>query len=256
MVTPKASSKEEIVIAAPMKKTIVMQIIGTTPLIFHRLAAKAKRELILPAPKKNLAERASSLKHKPLEEFRDSAHMLPEGMPTALGLPTTAFKGAICTAGLDLPGTNKSQIGRLLWIPGEYVPIYGIPEVFTTMVRMSDKNRTPDMRTRMIVREWACELAATFIAPMLNAQSVANLVATGGMTVGVGDFRQQKGAGNYGSFEVVADDEQEARYTIITSAARAAQLRAIEEAAAYDSETSELLRWYDTEVVRRGMKAA
>ena len=161
----------------------------------------------------------------------------------------------MATAALDLPGTKKTQIGRLTWISGELVGIYGEPRIFSAITRNSDINRTPDVRTRCIIPKWAAIVEVSFVRPIMREQSVANLMAAAGITVGVGDFRPEKGAGNYGQFEVV--DMADERFADITSKwGRQAQKDAMDKPAFYDKNTEELLTWYDSEVRRRGFKVA
>ena len=236
--------------------TITVAVVGSTPLILNRMAEKAKRELLMPAPKKTAADKASKLKHDPLEEFRASpVRIRDDSAPTLLAVPATAFKGAMRTAALDLPGAKKSQIGRLTYIPGEFIGIYGVPQVYSTIVRSADMNRTPDVRTRCIVPKWAALLSITFVKPIMREQAIANLLAAAGITVGVGDFRPEKGAGNYGQFEVVGADD--ARLVeLMRTGGRAAQLAAMDDPEAYDEDTEELLGWFDAEVRRRGFKVA
>lgn len=256
MATKKIADSGEIQIIEINTGTITVAVVGTTPLILNRMAEKAKHELLLPKGKKTAAEKASSLKHDPLAEFRASpVRIRDDSASTLLALPSTAFKGAMRTAALDLPGAKKSQIGRLTYIPGEVVGIYGVPEVFSTIVRSADMNRTPDVRTRCIVPKWAAVLSITFVRPIMREQAIANLLAAAGITVGVGDFRPEKGAGNYGQFEVVGADDTRL-LEIISSGNRAAQLEAMDNPEAYDQDTEELLSWFDVEVRRRGFKVA
>lgn len=236
-------------------ETITVALLGTTPLVLNRMPEKAWRELLLPAPRKTAADKAGSLKHDPIAEFRASPNRLgDESAPTLLALPATALKGAMRTAALDLPGSSKSQIGRLTYVEGEWVGVYGIPKIYSTIVRSADINRTPDVRTRCIVPEWALLASITYTKPILRDQAVANLIAAAGVTVGIGDFRQQKGAGNYGSFTVVGADDERLR-RIIETGGRAAQQSAMDDPEAYDEHTEELLAWFDVEVRRRGFKS-
>lgn len=256
MATKSSAGNGEIQIIEINTGTITVAVVGTTPLILNRLAEKARRELLLPAPKKTAADKAANLKHNPLAEFRASPVCLREdGAPTLLAMPATAFKGAMRTAALDLPGTKKSQIGRLTYIPAEFIGIYGVPKVYSTIVRSADMNRTPDVRTRCIVPKWAALLSITFVKPIMREQGIANLLAAAGITVGVGDFRPEKGAGNYGQFEVVGADDPRLN-EIMATGGRAAQKAAMDEPEAYDDDTEELLGWFDVEVRRRGFKVA
>lgn len=97
-------------------------IVGTSPLILNRMSQKAARELLMPKGRKTAIDKATSLKHVPVEEYRASAYVLKdEDSPTLLAHLATAFKGAIRSAALDMPGAKKSQIGRLTYIPGEFI---------------------------------------------------------------------------------------------------------------------------------------
>jgi hypothetical protein len=230
-------------------------VVGTTPLILNRMSEKVMRELLLPKGKKTAAEKASSMKHDPMAEFLASPYIDPdESAPTLLQHLSSAFKGALKSAAVDLPGANKSQIGRLTWVNGERVGIFGIPQMFMSVTRSADINKTPDVRTRAIVPEWACRVSVSFVQPMLREQAVANLLASAGITQGVGDWRPGKGSGTYGQFVLVSQDD--ARFMHLTKhAGRDAQKAAMESPAFYDRETEELYEWFQVESRRRGFKA-
>jgi hypothetical protein len=233
---------------------------GTTPLICNRLSEKARRELLLPSAKKNTAERQSSMKHNPMQEFRDSPYTIRgDAGPTLIGVPIGAFKKAIATAALDLPGAFKSQIGRLVSVDGtewrDLIPIYGEPQLLASVVRMADVKRTPDVRFRAILPEWVADMTIRFVSPTLREQAVLNLMGAAGITVGVCDYRTEKGAGNYGSWEVVGADDARAN-EIVATWGRKAQIGAMNNPQMYDQETEDLLSWFDVEAPKRGFKVA
>lgn len=228
-------------------------ILGSTPFVCNRMSAKAKQELLLPRGRKSVVERATTLKHQPLEEYRASAYRAPDGAPTFLAMLATSFKGAMKTAALDLPGARKAQIGRLVYVEGDYVPIYGVPQLFMAIVRSADMNKTPDVRTRAILPRWACRLTVSFVQPLMRAQAVANLLAASGFTAGVGDGRPEKGAMSYGQFKIVPEDDEEF-LDIIATGGRAAQETAVHAPACYDDETATLLEWFSAELGRRQLK--
>lgn len=228
---------------------------GTSPLIFNRMAEKAKRELLLPHGRKTAADKAQNLKHNPVEEFRASVYRrADDDGPTRLVFPAPAFKGCMSTAALEVPGMKKAQIGRLVWVDGYSVDIYGIPQLFMSVVRSADMNRTPDIRTRAILRNWCCAVTLKFVQPTLTAQAVATLLQAGGLVVAVGDFRQEKGKGNYGQFQIVNPDDAEFQ-RIVEHGGREAQDKALEAALPYDHESEELLDWYRSEIQRLGRAA-
>lgn len=235
---------------------IEFMILGTTPLILNRMSEKVLRELLLPKGRKNAADKASSLKHNPLEEFRASPYIdVDENGPTYLQHLSSAFKGAIKSAALDLPGSSKSQIGRLTWVNGERVSIYGVPKLFMSVTRSADMNKTPDVRTRAIVPEWCCRLSVSFVRPNLKEQAVANLLASAGLTQGVGDWRPGKGSGTYGQFELVSADDPRFAH-LVKHGGRAAQKAAMHAPEPYDTESEELLSWFENEAKQRGFKVA
>lgn len=233
---------------------LTCHVVGTSPLILNKMSEKAKHQLLLPSGRKTAVEKATTLKHDPYEEYRAAAYTLSdESQPTFIALMATSFKGALRSAALDMPGAKKSQIGRLTYIEGEMVGVYGVPKLFMTIVRSADMNRTPDVRTRPILPEWACKLQVRFVQPLIRAQAVTNLLAAAGITIGVGDWRSEKGSGNYGQFEVVSPDDP--RYLrIVASGGRDAQKEALENPVSHDDETTNLLSWYDGERSRRSIR--
>lgn len=250
----KNDKKDEMDIIRLQKGIFQVCVLGSTPLIFNRMAEKAKRQLLLPK-EMSKAEKKSNLKHNPPQEFRDSAHRFSaDDMPTRLFLPSTTFKKAMSSAAIDVPGATKAEIGRLVWVVGQSICIYGIPQLHMGIVRSADMNRTPDVRTRAIIGEWACRFQVSYSIPLLTERAVVNLLAAAGMIRGVGDWRVEKGSGDYGQFELV--DEKDKRFlSIIKSGGRVAQDAAIKDPQPWDDESAELLTWYFDEVNDRGRKA-
>lgn len=246
----------EVIIMEVNKGVMEFCILGTSPLICNRMSEKAKHELLAPKGRKTSAEKAASLKHDPYQEFRDSPYiMTAEDSPALIGMLPTAFKAAMRTAALDVPGAKKAQIGRLVYVHGEMISVWGVPKIFMSTTRSADINRTPDIRTRAILPEWACKLTVEFVKPIIREQSIANLLAAAGFQSGIGDWRQEKGSGNYGSFKLVSADDPD--FVRITSTmGRSAQIDAMNNPVAHDKETTDLLSWFVVEAERRGLKVA
>lgn len=253
---PVKKDEGEIIIQTVDKGSLEFCILGTSPLIMNRMSQKVWFELLAPKGKKTAVEKSSSLKHDPIKEFRDSPYRMADPKaPTLLAILPTAFKRAMGTAALDTPGAKKAQIGRLVYVEGEQLPVYGVPKVFMAITRSADMNRTPDVRTRAILPEWACRLRITFTKPILREQSISNLLAAAGFQSGVGDWRQEKGSGSYGSFELVSADNADFK-RIVATQGRKAQTEAMENPLAHNDETSEMLAWFNVEIKRRGFKVA
>lgn len=237
----------------PLKMTeVALCVLGSSPLIYNKMSAKAQRELLLPAVKKNSAAKRAELKHDPLREFRDSVYTdLNPNAATRLVFPAPGFKAATMTAALEIPGATKASVGRLLQVVGYQVRIYGIPKIFMCGVRQAGINRTPDIRTRALLERWACMVTVRYPSNSLEPASVANLLAAAGQICGVGDFRQEKGKGSFGLFSIVNQDNTDYQH-LITTAGAAAQDVALASPEPFNSESAELWTWFEEELVRRG----
>ncbi|WP_233872386.1 hypothetical protein [Paraburkholderia adhaesiva] len=250
--TKKQDAPQTLDILRIQRGELTVAILGRTPLIMNRLSEKAKQQLLFPPPRKTAADKAQTLKHDPLAEFRAAAHRIEDPKsPTLLAVPSTAVKGAMRNAALEIRGVSKAQIGRLCFIEAAMVPVAGIPQVLCSVTRMADVDRTPDVRTRCILREWAALVTVEFVEPQLKSIAVANLLAAAGVICGLGDWRCEKGSGSYGQFDIVDPDNREF-LRIMKTGGRAAQQTALDNPEPYDAETAELLAWFDIELKRRG----
>lgn len=231
-------------------------VLGKTPIILNCLPEKVRQELLMPHGRKTSADKMHSLKHNPYEEFRNSPYYLrDEKAPTYLAYLATAFKKAIAGAAIDIPGAKKAQMGRLMWVEGERIPIYGIPKLHMTVTRSADINHTPDVRSRCIIPEWAAKLTVRFMMPVLTDRVVSTLFAAAGMIQGVGDWRPEKGSGNFGQFELVSKENADFN-RIVKEGGRKIQIDGMKNPKPYDDETENLLAWFDTEADKRGIKIA
>jgi hypothetical protein len=229
-------------------------VLGTSPLIFNRMAEKAKRELLFPRGRKTAADKATTLKHNPPEEYRASIYKTrADDAPTRLRFPASGFKRLVAAAALEVPGAKKAQVGRLTWVEGEYVDIYGIPELRMDVVRSADIGKTPDIRTRACCRQWATSVRVAYVTPTLNLKVIATLLAGGGLVIGIGDGRQEKGALSFGQFEIVNAEDKRMR-RIMDTGGREAQDAALANPQLYDEETEDLYTWWHAEIDRRGRK--
>jgi hypothetical protein len=254
-----ASKKSETTTIDVLKVTtsrITFHIVGTSPLICNAMSEKARQQLLLPPETKSRTQRQSTLKHDPIEEYKRSVYKARgDEAPTRIIFPGAGFKALLASTALDLTGASKSQIGRLSWVPEYNVHVYGIPALLMSVVRSADMARTPDIRTRAIVPQWACTFSIECVTPMLNEQAVTNLLASGGITRGIGDWRPEKGKGSFGQFRIAGPDDPEYQ-TIVKSGGRLAQDAALGNPTCYDNESEELLSWFNTEAKRRGLKKA
>ena len=235
----------------PLRQGVVkLRLIGTTPLYQNRMAAKAKQQLLVGGQRKGKADRAS-IKHNPEDEYRDSAEKLLSG-PTALGLNVIAVKAAMSTAALETPGLTKTSAQRLLFMPGSFAPLYGTPQLKMDTVRSADINRTPDIRSRCFLPRWGAEVEVRYVVPQLSMTSVVNLLINAGILIGVGDFRQEKGKGSFGSFRVLGEGTKDKEWDdLVANHGRMPQLAALANPEYADNDTRDLMEYFFSEVKRR-----
>lgn len=249
---PRAKTEEttEVRIVPLRRGSVRLRIIGVTPLFQNRMANKAKQTLLVGGMKKGRADRVA-IKHDPFQEYRDSAEILPTG-PTALGLRVVAVKAAMSTAALETPGLTKTSAQRLLFMPGDFVPLYGTPQLRMDVVRSADINRTPDVRTRAFLPKWGAEVEIQFVSPQLSVAGVVALLCNAGVLIGVGDYRQEKGKGAFGSFRVIGEGEDDPEWNdLVENHGRAAQDAALEDPEFADKDTADLMEFFHAEVRRR-----
>ena len=251
MVTTKKEEKPtEVIIEKLHQGSIKVWVRGLSPLIFNCMSEKARHELLFPEGRKTAADKAANLKHVPIEEYRNSVYRRIGNGPTRLQFPSAGFKGAMSDAALEIPGAKKAQIQRLIWVVGDYVDIYGIPKLLMSIVRSADMSHTPDVRTRAIVPDWCCCVNLRFSSPTINQTSILRLLEASGMLIGIGDFRQGKGKGNYGQYSVISDDSEVTE--IIKTGGIKEQDAALEKPEFYDVESQNLYSWFDQERKKRG----
>jgi len=255
MPTKKPETSGPVEIDPIIMQDITFKIVGLTPLILNRQSEKAKHELLLPSLQKNKAEKAQTLKHNPVEEFQASPYISRNDpkAPTWLHMPSGAFKKCISQAAIDIPGSSKAQIGRLVSLSSSAIHIWGLPEMRADMVRQAGMTKTPDVRFRACIREWATEVTYTYLPAIISPRSIGNLLAAAGRICGIGDYRVEKGAGDYGQFRlaVTEGDGDEEWDRIIAEGGREVQRAAMETPVYYDDETRELVEWFDVEIGRR-----
>ena len=225
-------------------------VLGSTPLLMNRFSQKAKQQLLSPPLRKNAAEKATTLKHDPVAEFRSSVYLNRDlDRPTRIHAPAEWFKGALCNAAIDIPGCAKAKLERLVQVASPQIDLYGVPRLHFGMVRNSDMNRTPDVRTRACFEEWAARIQIDFVSTIIKEKDLTHLFAAAGSIVGCGDWRPQKG-GTFGQFKIVSDNDEDF-HRIQQKQGSEAQSEALATPVCFDADTEELLAWFFEEIEGR-----
>lgn len=184
-------------------KTILVPLLGTTPLIMHRFTEKAKRQML----EKMQGIKRTRETRDPSAEYEGSMHRLEAG---GYGFPSTGFKMATVSAarfyGSDVTMVALKQSMFFHGEPGvggsTLTEIVGEPEMREDVVRLN-RNAT-DLRYRAQFREWSATLKVSYITTQLDEGSVLSLIDAGGLGVGIGDWRPER-SGEYGTYKINPD---------------------------------------------------
>jgi hypothetical protein len=246
-----AKGSTEITVHTSEMLSATYHLLGTTPLFPRVIGKQAALDLLMGTKKKTSADKAMKIKHDPYAEFRAASILMQDdSQPTLIALPVGAFKKATMASTKVVGGATQVQLGMLLRMDPFNVPVFGPPMIHMTTVRNADMNRTPDIRTRVIMPEWACTIEVTFASPQLTTSVITNLLVNAGIFVGVGDWRQEKGSGSCGSFKIVAENDPDF-LRITREYGRAFQVQAMKDPVSADAATEEMLEAYNAELNRR-----
>lgn len=198
------SEQEMVTIKVPElpHRTILVPIRGTHPLIVNRFPEKAKRQI------QGTQAGAKKIKEPrdPEVDYQGAFHRLKDG--EGYGFPVTGFKAATVSAA-RFYGSDVTMVAlrQSMFFNGEegkdgtpLVPLEASePWMRQDMVRIS--RNTTDLRYRPQFDEWKGVLNVTYITSMLDEQSLLALIDAGGLAVGVGEWRPEKG-GDFGRYQV------------------------------------------------------
>lgn len=175
-------------------KTATITLRGTTPLIVHRFAEKARKEML--DKQMGVAKQKKAFKN-PEQDYLDSLYLLPDGTP---GFPAVAFKAAAVNAANDA-GIQKVLARRAFHITGgELVPIRGEHRMREDVVRIA--MGTADIRHRAEFVEWEVCVPVTYNASIISLEQLVNLFNIAGFGVGIGEWRPERNGVN-GTWEVM-----------------------------------------------------
>lgn len=195
-------------------KNIGIKIEGVTPLIIHKWSEKAKKEML----DKQTGNKTTAKEHKsPIRDFIEATYYLSnepkefteEGFAEAIrsgatfGFPSIGFKqAAVSAAYRNKISKDKVSLLAAFFIEGEFVKIEGIPTMREDMVVIN--GGSADLRYRPEFTNWTATLNITYNADIITPVELVNMINLGGFSVGVGEWRVEKG-GQFGMFKVVTE---------------------------------------------------
>ena len=188
----------EIRIRAPNVTVMKVPIVGVGGYIPHRLdEGTAKLAQKLDAKGKSIKGKAPRKQRDLDEEYGACFYLDDDG---AYCVPGSAFKRALVSAAIDVEGVHGTTVKRNIRIMELMAPLeYDELVRREDTVRQSGQTRAPDIRHRPEFLGWSTELTVKFDAEVMPMESVLNLFARAGFSVGVGDWRPEKG-GEHGTF--------------------------------------------------------
>ncbi|HVI28860.1 hypothetical protein [Hansschlegelia sp.] len=214
------AKKTETTIEIPRLEVEMLEvtIVGDSPLIVHAWSAKAKREMLQKQMKKAKAAKEAK---DPRKDFEESLYRFEDG---GYGFPSVGFKAAAATAALTTDGIKKAHALRAFHVIGEDIDVNGAfdgtvmrqnlvriegapPRMREDLVRVG--MGTADLRYRAEFPTWFARILVRHQPRLLSAEQILNLINLAGFSVGVGEWRPEKG-GSSGMFHVASSGEIEA----------------------------------------------
>ena len=186
-----------------VSRRIRFGIKGISPLIQHRFSEKAKRQMA----EKHAGKRTKNREIRdPNAEFEEAAYRMPDGSPA---ISLMAFKNSIISVAHKDIGIEKTLVRKAVFVVGTHSEFDG---PVTAMVADDPTMRTDpvkvgmstDLRYRPMFEEWKVQITMDLRTDLITPEDLANLVNHAGFSVGIGDWRPEKG-GEFGRFELDRD---------------------------------------------------
>lgn len=180
-------------------ETLLVPIVGTSPLIVHRFSEKAKKQML-----DNMQGRKSPKTAKnPDAEYEAAFYRLADG---DYGFPALAFKAATVGGARFYSGVTMTALKQFMFMHGEagddgraLIRIEGTPKMREDVVTVGRNGS--DLRYRPQFSTWHAMLTVRYVTSALTRGSVLSLIDAGGMGVGVGEWRPEKD-GDFGTYQV------------------------------------------------------
>lgn len=192
-----ASQAPTIEVSSLAQETMLVPIIGTTPLIVNNFSEKSKRAMLDAMQGRKTPKQPKD----PEGEYKSALYRCRNGSP---GFPANGFKLATVDAS-RFYGKDVTKVGlrQFMFIFGEgheeMAKIEGEPEIREDVVRVGQGGT--DLRYRPMFPQWSTTLEVIYFTSVLTRDSVLSLIDAGGMGVGIGEWRPAKD-GVFGTYRV------------------------------------------------------
>jgi hypothetical protein len=219
-------TQAQIVVERLNRETIDVPIIGSSPLIMHNWSPKQKRAML----EAQQGVKKVKQHRNPTEEYESSFYRIDPGSmrgdfvlerPDNLcpqtqdeighgvpGFPSLGFKsGMVDSARHFGKSVTMVQLKQSVFVDGilsksdaqRLVEIVGEPWMREDVATIGMGSR--DLRYRAQFDEWHATLRVTYVASTFSQDAVLSFLDAAGMTVGVGEWRPEKG-GEFGCYAI------------------------------------------------------
>jgi len=209
---------ERVEIKAPNIKSVIIDIIGSSPLVENKFSAKAKQDIIAKQTAGSTSRSKKTRESKDFDKlYEDAIHQANEGW---YGIPAPAFRSAMISA-CRLVGYVMTRAKLAIFVlpdgfdKDDRTPLVritkGEPSRFDAAVRL--ETGVCDIRSRpMWEPGWEATVRIEFDADQLTTKDIYNLLYRAGKQIGIlegrPDSKKSNGQG-WGLFDLVTKLSEE-----------------------------------------------
>ncbi len=173
-------------------KSMVVSIVGSTPLLTNRFSDRARKMI---EDKQQHEAKGPREARDPDAEFNDAMHLLAGGVH---GFPSDGIKKALVAAGFRFADEKGTHLRGILNIPAAFVPIQApAPTMRSDPVRLRGAGFTIAYRPQFW--PWSMDVPVMFNSSMIGEAQILNLFQIAGFAVGIGSWRPESN-GTFGQF--------------------------------------------------------
>lgn len=204
----KAAAANQVMIRPPKMKTFRVKLVGKTPLIISKFSNKAEQQI---KEKQEQKAKGAKAARDPESEFREACYVMP-GQKAGTkkckyAIPDRMIKRASVEACRFIDGMAMTFCRGAFHIMAE---AGGMLELkYKSMAMRTDhvrlKNGALDLRYRPEFTKWHTVVEIYYNAEAISPEQIINLLATAGVSCGLGELRpnsKEGGGGSNGLFEV------------------------------------------------------
>jgi hypothetical protein len=182
---------------------VLIPIVGISPLITHNFGAKQRAKMLDGMQ----GRKSPKVSKDPQAEYDAAFHRCKDGTG---GFPATGFKMAtVGAARFYGSSVTMTELRQVMFFHGEMsdkdpqalVRIVGEPQMREDEGRV--QRGGTDLRYRPMWPEWSAVLEVVYVTSSLTRDSLLSLIDAGGLGVGIGEWRPQRG-GEFGRYAIDA----------------------------------------------------